>query len=260
MSLTSLILLLDASSSAESRLELAISCATRHAASLTAVFLPASLRCGNDKEASLAWESRFRTRTETAGISSHWISLVEAASPWEQLLNLVHAGSLVFTGQITGDCYDGKLPDDLTERLVLGSGRPVITIPCAGQFTHCAQRVLVAWNDGRESTRAIHDAMPLLLKAQRVHLVKLITEESAIRGADDRLARIIDHLESQGIRAKGDLVISLDFPPADMLLNRACEESCDLLVMGAFRGDKPALGKIARHILQHMTLPVLMSH
>ena len=56
------------------------------------------------------------------------------------------------------------------------------------------------------------------------------------------------------------MVISLEFPLADMILNRACEESCDLLVMGAFRGDRPALGKIARHVLQHMTLPVLMSH
>jgi nucleotide-binding universal stress UspA family protein len=43
-------------------------------------------------------------------------------------------------------------------------------------------------------------------------------------------------------------------------LNHACEESSDLLVMGAFRSDKPVLGKIARHVLQHMTLPVLMSH
>ncbi len=256
----SIFLLLDSSSSAQRRMELAVSCAATHGAVLTAVFLPASLRTGNDREAANEWESGFSNSATAAGVTSEWISLVDAFNPWEHLLGLSHSASLIVTGQTTGDCYDGSLPEELTERLVLGSGRPVVTVPAAGQFTSCARRVLVAWNEGRDSTRALHDAMPLLQKAQRVHLIKLITEEDAITGADDRLARIIRHLEASGVRARGDVVISLEFPPADMILNRACEESCDLLVMGGFRGDRPALGKIARHVLQYMTLPVLMSH
>lgn len=258
--MTSILLLLDASPSSVKRLEHAISCAVLHQASLTAVFLPAGLKPGNDRDISAVWQERFSIASQAAGVPASWFSLVDAARPWDDLLQLVHASSLVITGQTVGDCYDGNLPDDLTERLVLGSGRPVVTIPHAGQFPFCARRVLVAWNDGRDSTRAVHDAMPLLQKAQRVHLIKLITEEQAIAGANDRLARILQHLAASGVKAKGDVVISLDFPPGDMLLNRACAESCDLLVMGAFRGDKPVLGRIARHVLQHMTLPVLMSH
>ncbi len=258
--MTSITLLLDNSSSTLKRLDHAIGCATAHNTSLTAVFLPAALRTCNDRDASKEWESRFILKAQAAGIQFDWINLSDAQNPWDQLLHLVHSTSMIVSGQTIGDCYDGELPEDLTERLVLGSGRPVVTVPCAGQFTNCARRVLVAWNDGRDSTRALHDSMPLLRKAQKVHLIKLITDEDAINGASDRLARIIRHLEDSGVRAKGDVVISLDFPPGDMLLNRACEESSDLLVMGAFRGDKPALGKIARHVLQHMTLPVLMSH
>lgn len=256
----SIFLLLDNSSSAQSRMELAVSCAAAHNAALTALFLPGSLRSGNGREAADQWESRFSNAVAAAGVNSEWISLVDTFSPWEHLLSLSHSASLIVTAQTMGDCYDGSLPEELTERLVLGSGRPVVTVPAAGQFTTCAKRVLVAWNDGRDSTRALHDAMPLLLKAQKVHLIKLITDESSISGADERLGRIIRHLEVSGIRARGDVVISVDFPPGDMILNRTCEESSDLLVMGAFRGDRPALGKIARHVLEHMTLPVLMSH
>lgn len=260
MPMTSIILLLDASSSTQTRLEFALRCAACHGASLTALFLPGVSGFESDSNASRTWETRFRTRAEASSVCSNWISLVETQNPWEQLYNLVHAASLIITGQTSGDGYDGELPQDLTERLVLGSGRPVLSVPYAGECTQCAQRVLVAWNNGRESTRALHDAMPLLQKAQRVHLITLITQESEISDADDRLAWMIQYLKNAGVHAKGDLVLSLDFPPGDMLLNHACEESSDLLVMGAFRSDKPVLGKIARHVLQHMTLPVLMSH
>lgn len=90
----------------------------------------------------------------------------------------------------------------------------------------------------------------------------MVTHDLATAFATSQRFSLIheSRLDASGIHARGDVVISLEFPLADMILNRACEESCDLLVMGAFRGDRPALGKIARHVLQHMTLPVLMSH
>jgi nucleotide-binding universal stress UspA family protein len=49
----------------------------------------------------------------------------------------------------------------------------------------------------------------------------------------------------------------------DTLLNRVCEEGFDLLVMGAYAHTpqgKIVLGSVARHLLEHMTVPVLMSH
>ncbi|MFX7996900.1 hypothetical protein ABTK59_20175, partial [Acinetobacter baumannii] len=51
---------------------------------------------------------------------------------------------------------------DFVETLILESGRPVLVVPYAGRFTSVAQRVLVAWSGGRESARALHDAMPLM--------------------------------------------------------------------------------------------------
>lgn len=48
-----------------------------------------------------------------------------------------------------------------------------------------------------------------------------------------------------------------------MLLSRITDENIDLLVMGAYgrsRFRELVLGGATRHILRHMTVPVLMSH
>jgi nucleotide-binding universal stress UspA family protein len=139
----------------------------------------------------------------------------------------------------------------------------VLTVPYAGRFERFGERVLIAWNDGRESTRAIHDAFPILRAAHRVHLIKVITEPDALRGAEKRLVEIVEYLGRAGVRCKGEMVLSIDFPAGDRILNRAAEEGSDLLVMGAYGhagNGKPVLGGVAKHILKHMTLPVMMSH
>jgi nucleotide-binding universal stress UspA family protein len=49
----------------------------------------------------------------------------------------------------------------------------------------------------------------------------------------------------------------------DVLLNSACENKMDLLVMGAFaptRRGAYMLGPVAKHLMNHMTVPVLISH
>jgi nucleotide-binding universal stress UspA family protein len=139
----------------------------------------------------------------------------------------------------------------------------VLAVPYAGKFDRYGERVMIAWNDGRESTRAIHDAFPILRAAQKVQLVKVITEADALRGAEKRLAEIVEYLARAGVRCRGELILSIDFPSGDRILNRAAEEGSDLLVMGAYGragNGRPVLGPVAKHILRHMTLPVMMSH
>jgi nucleotide-binding universal stress UspA family protein len=48
-----------------------------------------------------------------------------------------------------------------------------------------------------------------------------------------------------------------------MLLSRAADKGADLIVMGAYghsRLRELVLGGATRHILEHMTVPVLMAH
>ena len=55
----------------------------------------------------------------------------------------------------------------------------------------------------------------------------------------------------------------LDVGVGDAILNAASDYAADLLVIGAYghsRMRELVLGGVTRHLLRHMTVPVLMSH
>jgi nucleotide-binding universal stress UspA family protein len=155
-------------------------------------------------------------------------------------------------------------PYDLTflpEELALGVGRPVLVVPRYGTFDTVGERVLIAWNGSREATRAVHDALPLLMLAAKVTVLSIDPE----REPAPRLpsADIALHLARHGIVAEADWTPGLDVAVGDILLSRAADVGADLIVMGAYgrsRVREMVLGGATRHILQQMTVPVLMSH
>jgi nucleotide-binding universal stress UspA family protein len=119
---------------------------------------------------------------------------------------------------------------------------------------------MIAWKAGRESIRALNDALPHLEKANTV-----IAVEGIIRGenSNDSLESVKDFLQQHGISVTLDTIVSGSFPIGDMLLNNVCENKIDLLVMGAFAPNRRGnleLSPVARHVLKHLTAPVLMSH
>jgi nucleotide-binding universal stress UspA family protein len=177
-----------------------------------------------------------------------------------------HYTDLVIVGQASPD-VSGKdardVPADLPERLVLGAGRPVLIVPYAGTFSKVGDRVLVAWKAGRESTRAVNDALPFLKQAQRVDVFAINSSETYEDDGKSLCYNICDHLERHGVKASPERMVVSNTPVGDALLNRSCEESFDLLVMGAYAHTpqgKMALGSVAAHLLKQMTVPVLMSH
>jgi nucleotide-binding universal stress UspA family protein len=255
MNLSDILVVMDRSPAADVRLELAMSYASRHGARLSGICYAEPGGTPSPWQDEVA--ALFMEKCEEIDINARWCGQGLA-----RLTHLAHSSDLIVVGQ-SGERGNDSVPADLPERLVLSTGRPVVTVPYTGRFIPRCERILVAWSDGRESSRALHDAMPLLRRAQKVHIVNLVTEKTAINGAEERLQEIVGHLCLYGVKVKGEMILSIDFPPGDMLLNRACEERSDLLVMGAYNqagNGKPVLGPVARHILRQMTLPVLMSH
>jgi nucleotide-binding universal stress UspA family protein len=137
----------------------------------------------------------------------------------------------------------------------------VLVVPRYGTFDTVGERVLVAWNGSREATRAVHDALPILKLATKVTVLSIDPE----RDTGDRIpsADIALHLARHGVAAEGTSTVGLDISVGDLLLSRAADLGADLIVMGAYghsRMRELVLGGATRHILQHMTVPVLMSH
>ena len=148
---------------------------------------------------------------------------------------------------------------DLPEDLVLSAGRPVLIVPYVGAPNPIGKSVIVAWNASREAARAVADAMPLLEQAETVEIIVAGTaSDGDLPGAD-----IGAHLARHGIDVEVYRAAADDIDVGDVLLNRASERGADLIVMGGYgrsRLRELVLGGVTRHILEHMTVPALMSH
>jgi len=152
--------------------------------------------------------------------------------------------------------------DALPEELALAVGRPVLVIPRYGAFPAIGRRILVAWNGSREATRAVHDALPILTRAERVTVLSI---DPRVEPAGARLpgADIALYLARDGATAQAASVEGADVAVGDLLLSYAADHDIDLIVMGAYghtRLREMVLGGATRSLLEQMTVPVLLSH
>ena len=150
----------------------------------------------------------------------------------------------------------------LPEELPLMVGRPILVIPRYGTFPATGRQVLVAWNGSREATRAVHDALPILQRAERVTVLSI---DPAVEPNVPRLpgAEIAHYLARHGVTANAAAIPGADMMVGDLLLSYAADHDIDLIVMGAYghtRLREMVLGGATRSLLQHMTVPVLLSH
>jgi nucleotide-binding universal stress UspA family protein len=181
----------------------------------------------------------------------------------EAIRSHAHCSDLVVVGQGSRESVEAGTPLGLPEYLVLVLGLPVLIVPYVGSFASVGERVLVAWKAGRESTRALNDAIPILKRAQRVEVLTAYGPETRGVGDGGLSADLCRHLARHGVTAKATRLSVGQAPMGDLFLNRACDEGFDLLVMGAYahgKDGKPELGPVARQLLREMTVPVLMSH
>jgi nucleotide-binding universal stress UspA family protein len=144
------------------------------------------------------------------------------------------------------------------------AGRPLLLIPYAGEFATVGRNVLVGWTRTRESTRAVHDALPVIALSA---MVTVLTVENRRGAPDVRIlptADIAEHLARHGLAVSAArTVVSDGLTPADALLDYASDVGADMLVVGGYghsRTREMILGGVTRDLLRHMTIPVLMSH
>ncbi|MFZ4856473.1 MAG: hypothetical protein ACOYL3_08760 [Desulfuromonadaceae bacterium] len=267
MGIRDILVHLDNSDASQARLDVAIVYARKHGAHLRGLYLithlyyePSTIGEKTDREKA---EQLFAKKTSEAGIVSEWV-FKDCTTTGSSLSDLIamHAyfTDLLIIGQVNYSAPVLNIPTDLVERVILTCGRPVLVIPHSGVFNSAGDRVMIAWKGGRESIRAVHDALPHLQKAQTVVIVE---GKKTNYIYDATVDSVKDFLQKHEIISTIDVIISGNFPIGDMLLNNVCEKNIDLLVMGAFapnRRGKLELSPVAQHVLKHLTAPVLMSH
>jgi nucleotide-binding universal stress UspA family protein len=205
-------------------------------------------------------EAVFRDVSSRAGLTAEWRC---AQGGLARNLNL-HAryGDLVVLGQAEEEdprCVSAGLAD----RVVLECGRPVLVIPYIGVAKPLAERVIVAWNASREAVRAVNDALPLLVNATAVEVLAVNPQGGAEGDGDMPSADICLHLARHEVKAEAHCVQASDMDVGDVLMSRCSDFGADLVVMGGYghsRFREVVLGGATRDVLDHMTVPVLMSH
>ncbi|RZF25683.1 universal stress protein [Paraburkholderia sp. UYCP14C] len=279
MTYKSILVHLDTSARAQSRLTIALQLAHRFHARLTGLFstyVPpphaffvmagtAEYYAEHERqrhERARELERLFHAELARAKVEGQWIVADGYANdvvpPYARLADLI------VLGQTDPTDPEAFVAEQFVEHVVLSAGRPVLLVPSVGTFTPSGRHVLIAWDGSREATRAIHDALPLLTHAAKVSLLTVHSPDDQpprdrIPGADIALT-VARHGVKIDVR---ELSVENDTPVGDALLSQASDLGCDLIVMGAYahsRMHEVVLGGATRTMLKSMTVPVLLSH
>lgn len=285
MALKDILVGIDPSTDGESRLKLALNLVRAHHAHVTACYVmreehelpvspifagmpvnPGPTAAGDaafppaSREAERAQqvEELFKTELRAHGLGGEWHLL----SPGETavFIDLAKTFDLTILGQLSPEIRStGFRPDEI----VIATGRPVLVVPYAGTFDTVGRRVLLAWDGTREAARAANDALPLLENAEAVTVMFVGARETTLAEHHPSIERMVQHLQRHGIPARAEETLQGDLRISDVLLSRAADLAVDLLVAGAYHHSQlreALVGGVSRELLDHITVPVLMSH
>lgn len=153
----------------------------------------------------------------------------------------------------------GEGYEALIDKLLDGTGRPVMLVPPSGADAAC-RRIAIAWNGSAENVRAVAAALGLIGAAEAVDI---ITAESD-RASGTAANKLASYLASHGIAAVPHVLARGDNRPVGEAILETCSAmESDLLVMGAYthtRWQEKMFGGVTRHVMAHAGLPVLMAH
>ncbi|WP_407178681.1 universal stress protein [Bradyrhizobium sp. STM 3562] len=150
---------------------------------------------------------------------------------------------------------------ELVEAALFGSGRPIVLVPPNTPLL-AGGRIVIAWDGTRSAVRAVHDALPLLVKSREVLVVSVIDDKAfSTPHSGPALCR---HLARWHVDAKFSTINRETLNVGATLLAYARQTEADLLVMGAFaHGFERALmlGSATRDIFgARIAIPVFLSH
>ncbi len=273
---------LDASSSGERRAAHAVALAQRWGAHLVGVYVvfkgvtshPSVAYARSEKAIAgvMAHERRiedacgcttgevgdhFRSLCAKLKVSGEFRPIQRDKTAEMAIINSLHSDLLII-----GHPEPSGLPDDISaERILLASGVPLLIVPNDWRGETIGDKIMIGWNASPEARRATSDAMSFLVAASSVTALIVDPAGCKLFGAEAG-CDISQHLGRHGARVEVEQVASRGRPIAEVILDRAKQSACDLLVVGA---RNPAhlkemlLGSATRTLLTKMPVPVLIS-
>ena len=153
--------------------------------------------------------------------------------------------------------------DDMIETSLLESGRPLVVVPYIQREGLQLNRVICCWDGSRAATRAINDALPLLVRAGTIDLLIVLNEKTGSEEHEIRGIELEKHLARHDVKVEIETTRAADIDVTDAILSYAADRSGTLIVMGGYghsRLREIILGGVTRDMLKSMTVPIFMSH
>ena len=151
---------------------------------------------------------------------------------------------------------------DLTDTVLIQSGRPLLIVPPSFQEGRIGDRVVIAWYYTRGAARAVFDSLDLIRDSSSVCVITHIRDETERSAAEATNAALVTALRCHLARVSGEVGQADGSGMSEELLSRMADHQCDLLVMGGYvhsRFSEMIFGGVSREILRQTTVPALLS-
>jgi nucleotide-binding universal stress UspA family protein len=280
MTYRSLLVLLDQDPSCEARVDAAIGLVKSFDAHLVGAAptgliqmpaVPESVSSLSGLHA-LAWDQlrdqaeasaqKFREVCRRAGLKSFEAVIDESEKP-SSLIRCAHCSDLTVLTQAM-PTPGWQAATEIVETVVMQSARPTLILPSVARDNAMPGRTaLVAWDDSREASRAVWDALPMLRKAAQVHVTSWEEPDTHLAGRlRERLQSLRQWLAWQGVAAEVNVEVA-ESGVAAAIISRAADLGADFIVMGAYghaRWAERLLGGATRYLLEKTPVPLMITH
>jgi nucleotide-binding universal stress UspA family protein len=142
-----------------------------------------------------------------------------------------------------------------TADLIMGSGLPVLAIPPGARLDF--NRIVIGWKNTREARRAVWDALPLLKRADKVRVLRFVSETAP------EMSDVVERLRLHKVATEAEVRNRTEDSVAEDLLTAAEAIDAGLIVVGGYghsRLREWALGGVTQGLLTHSSRPVFFSH
>jgi nucleotide-binding universal stress UspA family protein len=194
----------------------------------------------------------FEEEVGPSGIASR-VWRAEVDFPTQVMLRHAREADLILADRnLEGEGHETQAG---TAELIMRSGLPVLVVPAGAQIDF--KRVVIGWKDTREARRAVWDALPLLKRAETVHMLRFASL------AEPEISDVVERLRLHNVPVEGEVRKKAEASVAEDLLAAAEAIDAGLIVVGGY-GHSPLrqrmFGGVTRGLLTHSPKPVLFSH
>ncbi|TRD11640.1 universal stress protein [Erythrobacter insulae] len=205
------------------------------------------------------FRQKLEERLKSEDVRWDWVTVEGPADA--RILSMVNTFDLLVLGACDPFAHDNH-HSSLVADMAVHAHTPVLVVPSEQNGFDCSRPAIVAWDGSAEASRALRAAVPILQRAQSVHLVSVDEDEPgkpydlpAISGAE-YLSR--HEIESELVEMHRN---ELDI--AECITNAARGREAGLIVMGAYgrsRLRQNLLGGVTRDMITDPELPLFMHH